>query len=90
MPQISRLSIARARLEPEAVFDHPAQLLAEVLLTRGQKIAALRRWRQFLDDRIRAAGEGMQPSDPAEILRDMATLEAVIEAESRLPTTKAA
>jgi hypothetical protein len=90
MPQISRLSIARARLEPEAVFDHPDQLLAEVLLTRGQKIAALRRWRQSLEDRIRAAEEGMQPAHPAETLRDMATLGALIEAEGRLIAANAA
>lgn len=84
MPEISRLSIERARLEPEAVFAHPDELVAEILLTRGQKIAALGRWRQHLEAKIRAAEEGMLPPDPHEIEADATMLRAVIEAEGAL------
>jgi hypothetical protein len=45
MSTIASLPTARARLEPHTVFDHPRDLVAAVLLTRGQKLAALERWR---------------------------------------------
>ena len=44
------------------MFDHPRDLIAEVGLTRGQKLATLARWRQYLIDKIRATGEGMTPA----------------------------
>jgi hypothetical protein len=84
MPLVSRRSIARARFEPEAVFAHPDELVAEVLLTCGQKIAALRRWRRVLEDRIQAAAEGMLPPNPEDALGDAATIAAIIRAEDKL------
>jgi hypothetical protein len=60
---ISSISQEKARFDPESVFDHPYDLVHEKGLTRGQKLATLARWRAILTDRIRAAGEGMEPTD---------------------------
>ncbi|MDX2155616.1 MAG: hypothetical protein SFW09_03815 [Hyphomicrobiaceae bacterium] len=48
MSEIAKLCITSARLRPETTFSHPRELVAEVLLTRGQKLAALDRWRRHL------------------------------------------
>ncbi len=61
MSEIMNLNTDKARLEPDTVFDRPLDIVSETGLTRGQKIAALERWSQALQDRIRATGEGMAP-----------------------------
>jgi hypothetical protein len=61
MVQIVNLNTEKARLEPDTVFSSPLDIVAEQGLTRGQKIAALKRWEQTLQDRLRATSEGMSP-----------------------------
>jgi hypothetical protein len=63
MATISRLKPDAALHAPETQFDDPWQLAAEVGLTRGQKLAALRRWEQKLVHEMAAAGEGMPTPD---------------------------
>jgi hypothetical protein len=60
MSEIMHLDIEKARLEPDAVFARPADLVQAVGLTRGQKIAALRRWELLMHDKMRATDEGME------------------------------
>ena len=90
MSHVSRLCVARARFEPEAVFSHPDEIVGEVLLTRGQNIATLRRWRRTLEDRVRAAVEGMIPLIPGEAFRNAATIAAILLAEDQLGVDRAA
>lgn len=88
MGEIMNLNTQKARLDPEAVFAEPGALVEEAGLTRGQKIAALERWRLSLTERIRATGEGMAP--PAGITADEAALlEQVIQALEQLRTARA-
>jgi hypothetical protein len=61
MSEISNISVEKARLEPESVFKHPRDVVTEMGLTRGQKLATLARWRQHLLDKLRATDEGMPP-----------------------------
>lgn len=61
MTEIVNLNVEKARLEPDAVFADPLDIVAEIGFTRGQKIATLKRWEQSLQDRMRATGEGMAP-----------------------------
>ena len=72
MSTIMNLNTDKARLEPDAVFAHPDELVAQEGLTRGQKIAALERWELTLQDRLRATDEGMAP--PAGQTADEAVL----------------
>jgi hypothetical protein len=61
MSEIMHLNTEKARLEPDSVFSRPLDIVHEPGLSRGQKIAALERWNQALQDRIRATDEGMAP-----------------------------
>lgn len=49
-----------AKDNPERFFDRPQQIVDETLLTRGEKIATLNRWRQTILDELSASGEGMR------------------------------
>ena len=61
MSIVVKLNANQARLDPEAVFSDPSQVIAASGLTRGQKIATLDRWKQMLLERMRATTEGMAP-----------------------------
>ena len=61
MSEIVHLNSEKSRFEPDAVYEHPIDVVNEEGLTRGQKIATLERWDLTLQDRIRATDEGMAP-----------------------------
>ena len=63
MGTISRLKPQNAREQPASVFADPWQLVAEIAMTRGEKLAALRRWEQSVIDEMTAANEGMPPAE---------------------------
>jgi hypothetical protein len=63
MSEIMRIEPEKARQDPEAVFDRPADIENEVGLTRGQKIATLRRWEVDVTRRLKSTDEGMPPND---------------------------
>lgn len=60
MVQIARLSRSAAKANPSQAFDSPADLAAEVMLTRGEKLGALQRWRHDVLHELTAASEGMR------------------------------
>jgi len=49
-----------AKQNPESAFSSPIDIVAEPLLTRGEKLATLERWRQNLLQQLHASGEGMR------------------------------
>jgi hypothetical protein len=49
-----------AKQNPEQAFDSPLDLVNETLLTKGEKIATLNRWRQSIVEQLSASGEGMR------------------------------
>jgi hypothetical protein len=49
-----------AKDNPERFFESPQQIVEETLLTRGEKIATLNRWRQTILEELSASGEGMR------------------------------
>lgn len=85
MSTISRLKSQEARLNPETQFENPAQLVSEIGLTRGQKLAALRRWEQKIAHELAAASEGMPSTDEdatkAALLSEIGR--AILELEGR-------
>lgn len=68
MPEIARLSTERPRLQPQEVFDHPREIVEQFLLTRGQKLGALRRWREQVEDRLERAEHGLTPPDDQDVV----------------------
>ena len=59
MSEIMRIQTEKARRDPEAVFDRPGDIAKELGLTRGQKLAALKRWESDVTQRLKATTEGM-------------------------------
>ena len=45
---------------PERVFSQPRDIVDEVLMTRGEKLATHTRWRQTVLEELSASGEGMR------------------------------
>lgn len=81
--KIQDLNRDAAKLDPESQFDDPQALLDEVGLTRGEKLAALKRWAAQVDRRLAAGNEGMptrgtEPRD-AELLRQIELAKLTLE-----------
>jgi hypothetical protein len=82
MQIVRPLNRDHAKQNPETTFESPFQIVDEKLLTKGEKVATLNRWRQNLLDELSAAGEGMRTHGiSAERGR---LLQQVEEARSRL------
>lgn len=74
MPERMRIDREAAKQEPESQFESPDALIACEGLTRGEKIAALKRWAYLVDRRLASGDEGMpvsgvQEAADAELLR---------------------
>jgi hypothetical protein len=84
MGVISHINTQQARFDPESQFENPEQILVEVGLTAGQKLAALQRWANGVEQRLAASGEGMPEPDghpDAELLRRILKAAHTIEQE---------
>ncbi len=74
MPERLRIDREAAKMEPESQFESPESLVASEGLTRGEKIAALKRWAFLVNRRLASGDEGMpvsgvQEAADAELLR---------------------
>ncbi len=52
-------------------YKSPAELLLDEDLSRGEKVAMLKQWRNDEKDLMRASEEGMQNDDRAHILKEV-------------------
>lgn len=83
------MDIEKALLDPTGVFSRPEEVLAEMSLSRDQKIKILRRWEydarelQVADDENMGGGA---PSVLDRVLEALHQLEADIEVEKTPPT----
>jgi hypothetical protein len=60
MSTIGQLNVAGAKLDPAKHFAKPQDIVETVMLTRGEKIATLERWRLEILRQLDAANEGMR------------------------------
>ena len=60
MTTLASLNATAAKLNPASVFRTPNAVVEEVLLTRGEKIATLERWRLSILQQLAAADDGMK------------------------------
>ena len=60
MSEIGSIKPAVAKHDPASVFSSPLDIVAEVMLTRGEKIGTLERWRQAVMQQMAAADDGMR------------------------------
>lgn len=85
---LSHLNHDRAIDDPESEFESPRAVIDEIGLTRGEKIAALKRWAFLVDRRLASGNEGMptygtEPRD-AELLREVELALSVLKGEANL------
>jgi hypothetical protein len=71
-----------AKQSPEIVFGHPSVLRDEVLLTYGEKLATLERWRLNILQELSAASEGMPTRGSTDSL--LKVLEEIDDAKETL------
>ena len=71
-----------AKQQPEIWFASPMDIVGHRLLTRGEKIVTLERWRLNLLSELAAANEGMRTRGYSST--QLAALNAIEEAKSRL------
>jgi hypothetical protein len=73
-----------AKQRPDSYFASPLDIVAEPLLTRGEKLATLERWRLMVTEELNASAEGMRTQGySAEQAR---TLDLIEQASCRLKT----
>ena len=90
MSEIMRINPDKARLDPETVFEKPADIEKHVGLTRGQKLATLRRWEADVTQRLEATTEGMPSNDTtsadAALLKEIKiVIDAILAGEEPQP-----
>jgi hypothetical protein len=73
---ITHLNRSLAKQEPETSFRSPLGIVEETMLTRGEKLATLDRWRQSILEQLAAQGE----------IKRARLLGEIEEARSRLST----
>jgi hypothetical protein len=59
MTDVRSLNRDVAKQQPAEVFATPLEIVSEVLLTKGEKLATLERWRMSVLDELKASDEGM-------------------------------
>lgn len=82
MSVISKINLANARIDPEAAFESPEQVVDHPGMTRAQKLTAIAAWRLAIERRLAATAEGMPPEGTAD--PDLAMLERVLKVEAEL------
>lgn len=71
-----------AKQQPESWFANPSDIVDHPLLTRGEKLATLERWRLNLLSELAATNEGMHTRGHS--AGQLATLNGIEEARSLL------
>jgi len=59
MTEVRALNRDAAKQQPESVFETPLEIVNEILLTKGEKLATLNRWRRSILGELDASNEGM-------------------------------
>jgi hypothetical protein len=54
MAEIARLERTKAKKAPGEAFSSPDEIIGNIIMTRGEKLAVLRLWRQQLQEDIAA------------------------------------
>ena len=57
MNEVRALNRDAAKQQPESVFENPLEMVSEILLTNGEKLATLNRWRRSIIGELDASNE---------------------------------
>jgi hypothetical protein len=79
MTSIANFDRTTAKYEPGDVFDCPEAIVDELMMTRGEKLAALGRWQQESLHKLTLPPARSNASDAAELTEQLARIQAAIE-----------
>jgi hypothetical protein len=82
MAKIGQLNVEAARLDPERHFASPLDIVTEPMLTRGEKLATLERWKLQIYQQLDAGSEGMRTVGTSATQTDV--LDRIEEARRKL------
>jgi hypothetical protein len=82
MTGVRGLNRDTAKQMPESVFESPLEIVNEILLTKGEKLATLNQWRLSILGELDASNEGMTTLGYAS--EQLTVLEAIEQANARL------
>ena len=82
MSEVAALNRDVAKQQPESVFESPLDIVNEVLLTKGEKLATLTRWRLNILGELDASNEGM--ATRGHTREQLSVLEEIEEAKASL------
>ncbi|MGD9894958.1 MAG: hypothetical protein AB7U18_27050 [Dehalococcoidia bacterium] len=82
MAKIGQLNVEAARLDPERHFASPLDIVSEPMLTRGEKLATLERWKLQIYQQLDAGSEGMRTVGTSAVQTDV--LDKIEEARRKL------
>jgi hypothetical protein len=86
MTEVRALNRDAAKQQPESVFESPLQIVNEILLTKGEKLATLNRWRRSIFGELDASNEGMATRGYAR--EQLTVLEEIEEAKACLKSRR--
>lgn len=88
MTEIGRLNRSAAKDNPSDVFGEPEEILTNIMMTRGEKLAALERWRDDILREMSATTEGMTTNGVSDLLsRRLTSIDATIKQLSTAQTS---
>jgi hypothetical protein len=82
MTENKALDREAAKQQPETVFDRPLEIVDQQLLTKGEKLATLERWRQTILEQARAMSGGM--ATDGNTAKQTGVLDEIEEARRRI------
>jgi hypothetical protein len=85
MTDVRSLNRDVAKQQPADTFATPLEIVKEVLLTKGEKLATLERWRMSVLDELKASDEGMATRGYS--ITQLKLLEAIEAAKEALHQT---
>lgn len=89
MSVIGTINREAAKFAPETTFDAPHEVVDEPMLTRGEKLATLKRWREQLLGQMSAADDGMPTQRSSDkTVRTIEDIDRCIERLSDLETSQ--
>jgi hypothetical protein len=86
MTDVRALNRDAAKQQPESVFETPLEIVNEILLTKGEKLATLNRWRRSILGELDASNEGM--ATPGYASEQLTVLEEIEQAKAHLKSRR--
>ena len=82
MNEVRALNRDAAKQQPERVFENPLEIVSEILLTKGEKLATLNRRRRSILGELDVSDEGMAAR--GSVREQLTVLEEIEKAKARL------